>query len=288
MAGLYADVPAPRMAYDRDGTIGFRMTSGFGAYQTLTLAQMQGLNDEAPSGYTFTSNQSYWVGFLFPQLRTLAGVMYCIRWDNQTIQVQTSVNTTNGIDGTWTGQPTLASQSETGGTTIFRTDIRSVSLSSVKAVRFQHNDNGGNSGDMLAVHLYGRINDTETPDRLRFWHPTLDEPLDDNTAADGAWLDFAESTRGTTADKSFRIKNNSSTLTANSINITNNALTDTTPSVPPQFTFSNGGAFATSLDIGNLGPGALSSVITIRRTTPSNAALSLWWTRVMADPTSWS
>lgn len=287
MAGLYPDVPAPRIAYDRDGTVGFRMTSGYGSYQTLSLGQMQGLNDEAPSGYTFTTNQGYWVGFMFPQLRNIAGVLYCIRWDATTTQVQTSSNTTNGIDGTWTTQATLSSQGESGGTTIYRTGIRTVAYNGIKAIRFQSN-NAGNGNDILAIHLFGQIAAGETTDRLRVWHPTLDEPLDENTAADGAWLDFAESTRGTTADKTFRIKNNSGTLTANGIVLTCEALTDAVPSVPPQYTLSDGGAFAASLNVGNLAPTALSPVITIRRTTPSNAAVSLWWARLIVDPTSWS
>lgn len=287
MAGLYPDVPAPRIAYDRDGTVGFRINSGLGGYQALTLGQMQTLNDEAASGYVFTSNGGYWVGFMFPQLRNIAGVLYCIRWDTTSTQVQISSNTTNGIDGTWATQATISSQGESGGMTIYRTGIRSVAYNGINGIRFQSN-NAGNGNDLLAIHLFGQIAAGQTADRLRMWHPTLDEPLDDNTAADGSWLDFAESTRGTAADKTFRIKNNSATLTANSIAITTSALTDTTPSVPLQYTFSDGGAFATSINIGNLAPGAISSVITVRRTTPSNAAVSLWWLRVTADPTSWS
>lgn len=45
MAGSYPDVPAPRMAWDRDGSVGFTIT-GAGTLSQLTQAQMQEFNDE--------------------------------------------------------------------------------------------------------------------------------------------------------------------------------------------------------------------------------------------------
>lgn len=123
---------------------------------------------------------------------------------------------------------------------------------------------------------------------MRMWRPTLDELLDDNNSADGAFFDWGDVQRNTTSDKSFRVKNESATLTANGVVVSQQTLTDTTPAVNSMFTFSDGGAFATSIEIGSLAPGALNPVITKRFTRPNDAVLSLWASRTVANPTSWS
>lgn len=301
MAGNYSDVPAPRMAYDSDGTTIWFWRSDNASLSELSSGNLQTLNNEGNNIVSFSNGanySSYWLGWFFPEQRNItaywirvsssdgAGSMRAFRPG----AIYTSADTTNGIDGTWTNQGNWAyDRRSTAVSPAYRTNIDSVSVSNVKAVRLHWSqDDWYDSFYWANVHWYGNVAAGEAPDRLRAWHPTLDEPLDDNTSADGAWLDFGDAARGTSMDKSFRIKNNSSTLTANSVSITNSALTDATPSVPPQFTFSDGGSFNTSLNIGDLGPGAISSVITIRRTTPSNAALSLWTTKVTCDPASWT
>ena len=84
------------------------------------------------------------------------------------------------------------------------------------------------------------------------------------------------------------MKNNSATLTANSIQLSTTVLTNTTPSLVNQFEYSDGGAFAQTLDIGNLAPGAISPLITVRRNTDISATLSVWTARIDIEPTSWS
>lgn len=286
MAGNYPDAPAPRMAFDCDGSVGFILSgNGTGSSTQMTAGEMSNLNDETASTVTLPGGGTYSWGIIFPQLRDVIGITHAITngWSSQ---VQTSTDTTNGLDGTWTTQlaslPTPADLSAVG----MRMNVQTVAWSGVKCVRV----NSPTSGNRFAywLHLYGSISTGQTPDRLRLWHPTLDEPLDDPNSADGAYFDWAEATRGTSADKTFRIKNNSGTLTANSIVVSPNLLTDTTPTVASQMTFSDGGAFTGSLNIGNLAPGAISSVITFRRTTLSNATLSLWTGRVLINPGSWT
>jgi hypothetical protein len=206
-----------------------------------------------------------------------------------TIQgVETSTNTTNGIDGTWTNQGNYVNTGNIVTPILLRNSITSLSVAGVKAMRWLNASGAGGARNVRGLQLFGAIAAGETPDRLRMWHPTLDEPLDDNTSADGAFFDWGDIQRNTTSDKTFRIKNNSATLTANGIVISQQTLTDTTPSVNSQFTFSDGGAFASSIDIGNLAPGAISVVVTKRFTRPSNAILSLWTSRTIANPTSWT
>lgn len=281
MAGNYPDVPAPRMAFDRDGSTGARVSSS-NAIVALTQTELQQINNET-NGEISNSDVGARYAIIFPQLRDVAGYFIYSGLTTFFKDISTSVNTTNGLDGTWVIQsanPTAITNSSPG----YRSNIQTVTWAGVKAVRFRTVDTGWNWG----MHLYGTITAGQTPDRLRAWHPTLDEPLDDNTSADGAHFDWGDIQRNTTSDKTFRIKNNSATLTANSIAINQEALTDTTPTVASQFTFSDGGAFASSINIGSLAPGAISPVITKRYTRPSNATLSLWTSRTLVIPGSWT
>jgi hypothetical protein len=104
-----------------------------------------------------------------------------------------------------------------------------------------------------------------------------------------AYFDFGDVRQTSSADKQFRVHNNSVAQTASTITISCETLTDTTPSVPPQFTFSTDGTtFSATVTIASLAPGATSSALTVRRVTPSNATLSLWWARIVASAGSWA
>jgi hypothetical protein len=286
MAGNYPDVPAPRMAYDRDGSVGALVTTG-GGISLLSGGQLATINDEDSDELGWTPATTA-LCIIFPELRDVAAYVCAHNSSDGTVPglVDTSINTTNGFDGTWVSRGTWVRTSIGTG---LRTAINTISWTGVKAVRF-HGSGGnfGGSNHTQALHLFGSITAGQNPDRLRMWHPTLDEPLDDSTSADGAFFDWGDIQRNTTSDKTFRIKNNSATLTANSIVISQETLSDTSPTVNSQFTFSDGGAFAASIDIGNLAPGALSPVITKRFARPSNAILSLWTSRTIANPTSWT
>lgn len=287
MAGSYPDAPAPRMAYDIDGTVSVRAQVSTGTIlENISQGQLQVINNENSDAVTVSFFGQGLVSFvfMFPQLRDIVGYKYQYAGMPPS-DIETSVNTTNGVDGTWVSQGGVSSQ--TYNVPPMRT-ITAVSWSGVKAVKFRASNSGSTTSDITSLHIYGRIASLQTPDRLRMWHPTLDEPLDDNTAADGAHLDWAEVTRSTTADKTFRIKNNSATLTANSIALTTSVLTNASPAIGPQITYSDGGAFATTINIGNLAPDTISGLLTVRRTTASNAALSLWWWRTIAEAGSWT
>lgn len=283
MAGFYSDVPAPRMAYDNDGTQVYH-SNLVAAPTQVTGAALTSFNDETSGTGVATSN---WVILIFPQLRNVSGILFRQgSVGGATCTVQYSADTTNGNDGIWTTASAALPMAFTGGTE-HRTGIASVSITNTKAIRL-HSNNIGGDNNIYNLHVYGNIAVGETPDRLRPWHPTLDEPLDDNNASDGAWLDWGDVTRGTSADKTFRIKNNSASLTANNISMTTQVLTDTAPTIGPQITYSDGGAFATSINIASLAPGAISSVVTVRRTTPINAVLSVWAWRTNIDAGSWT
>ena len=270
------------MAYDRDGTQLYRVAStGTGTPTAATLTQMQDANRESGSG---TGN---WVQdfacFIFPELRDLVG-MWAVGTNSgapsgTVFTAQTSVDTTNGVDGTWVtyiSSFTVAQNYKPS----FRNNIALSNATGVKAVRVRCT-NAGNQGYL--VHLYGKP--SAASDRIELWHPTLDQQLG-NTAA---YLDWGNRPVSTTETRQFRIKNLSSLATANTITVGLEAMTDAAPTYVSQHTFSyNGGAYASTVTIPNLTAGQVSAVIDIRQTLVSNAALGLWAQRVYANVTSWS
>lgn len=264
---LYPSLPGPRMAYDRDGSV---VTSVSQTGSTITIystGQMQALNSEGGSGVT----NLYYVAILFPQLRDIVAAFAAC--GNPINLPQSSTDTTNGFDGTWTtGASFTQSTSVSPG---WRNNIQTLTYSAVKAVRFH-------SGDTSWVHLYGSITAGQTPDRLALWHPTLDQALD------GDALNWGDIARSTTADLTFRIKNLSSAYTANSVLVSMEALNDTSPTQVSQHTFSQGSGFATTQTLTSIAPSSISPVMTVRRTTSASATLSIWAQRVLAVAASWT
>jgi hypothetical protein len=276
------------MAFDRDGTVGVHVNIGTGSViTTLTGSQMAGISDESLSdGFSVATGSSgtFALVLLFPEARDF--VAYHLNaltatngsWN----ELQWSNNTTNGVDGTWTTVETIGVSHES--VPAMRTAIRSISVTGATALRFKATASGGTTNRrVLALHLYGSPSTGANPDRLRLWHPTLDQEVG------GAHFDWGDVARSTVLTKTFRVKNNSATLTANSIALSMEAPTDTSPTNVSAHKFSpDGSTFTSTLNIGNLAPGAISSVVTLQRDTSSVAALSLWWTRIVASASSWT
>lgn len=291
MAGSYDDAPGLRMAYDRDGTVIVRRATATNTIvDTLLTSDLLLINDEDADVFTIVpKGGDIDFIFIFPELRDIVAytshgngagevqAYHGIRW---------SANTTNGIDGTWTNAGQNYAFYNGFDKIGLRNDPTTLSLSGVKALSFgTQQDGGAVSGgphQLYCFHLYGQPAAGANPDRLRLWHGTT------NAEVGPAHFDFGDVERSDVDTITFRVKNNSATLTANSIIVSMEALSDTTPTNVSAFEFSDGGSYSASLNIGNLAAGALSSVITMRRTTPVNAALALWWTRVLAVAGSWT
>lgn len=286
MAGNYPDVPAPRLPYDLDGSVLFfhDIASGSVTLQANTVAQALNKETGGAGAMSYNSGSRY-RGIIFPSPRTIEA--YFIQLVGNTYQwgygaMQVSADTTNGLDGTWT---TIESNwGFNANISTYRTAIRSISgATNIIAMRFLASPGGGSvSNTWGAFHLYGTW--LPTGEYVRFWHPTLDQPLG------GADLDFGDVRQGTSSTKSFRLKNISASMTAIDTVVSDEAPTDFTPSLPPQYDYSiDGGVnYAQAPTIPSIAPGAISGVITVRRTTPANAALSVHVLRVRATPTSWA
>lgn len=282
MAGNYPDAPSWRMAYDRDGTQGVIIAPN-NALTVLTSGQLVTLNNEADDnlgfGWTGMSPYTWKLCLIFPELRDIDG--YFRNISGQSGVVETSTNTTNGFDGTWT---TLASPGSTGlaqTKPAYRNNVVSSTALAKRAIRFSQNDVSFGDVQIRTVHLYGEPAPGENVNRLALWHPTLDQRVTP------AYFDWGNVPRSSSADRLFRVKNLSPTLSATSVRVAMEALTDGSPSVPGQHSVSaDGSTFLAQVNIGTLAPGAISAPLTLRRITPTNAALSLWSFRVFAESTT--
>lgn len=286
MAGNYPDVPGPRMAYDRDGSVGFRCSGNkTGVVTEVVSANLLILNSESGAGVSigpggFGGTVSF--GIIFPELRDLAGII--VQMPSGLSELETSPDSTSGLDGTWTTE--LAS---TGGTTTpptYRDDITALDADGVKAIRITHTY-GGDSA-CYGLHLFGKVAAGETPDRLRLWHPTLDQALDDqDVSPDGAYFDWGDVPQNTMLDREFRIKNNSTTDTADDVDISTESPTPL--AVPDVLTLSKDGvSFSSTISFTSIAPEEITDICILRRNTPANATLSVAVMRIIAVAGGWS
>lgn len=275
MAGTYPDVPSNRIPWDVDSIVlanGGEVGSGtrvglnsesFGGY--ISAGYLEGMSWSVTFARKLDLSGWYLAGGSYGSY----GSFYGSSW---------SPDTSNGTDGTWySWSAPINGASQVAA----RTAITTSSLSGVQGIRGYFTGATG-ARYMQAIHLYGRYSADQNLDRLEIWHPTLDERIG------GAYFDWGDVARGSTVDRVFRVKNRSDVYTANNVTIGITSLTDTTPSVAGSFLFSTGGSFTSSVAIGNMYPGEISSQITVRRATPSNAVLSVWQARMSATATSWT
>ncbi len=267
MAGSYPDVPGRKVQYDLDGSAGFTF-SGSGTVALYNTAQLITLNDNTDTVSYPASYSTH--GLIFPVPMDIIG--YYTVQNGGPATIQTSLDTGNGFDGTWTSQGTVV----TGPTMVpgYRTNIQTVSWTTIKAVRFS------GTNYIYGLHLYGTPS-TGQPRWLAAWNPTTDTELS------GAYFDWGDIAQGSMATRTFRVKN-LGTLTAQSVVVSVETFESYTPSVAATYTFSvGGGAYASTASLGNLAPGAISSVVTVRRLTTSDAPPSLHAGRYKFSVGSW-
>jgi hypothetical protein len=129
---------------------------------------------------------------------------------------------------------------------------------------------------LLLVHLYGAKAAGQTPDDLIFIdHDTT--PGVEFTAPE----DFGDRPLGTTVTRQFRVKNASATKTASTISVACN---------DDDFAISTDGTtWVVTINIASLAPGAESSTMYVRNTTPNpGALLGPRFARLVALVGSWA
>lgn len=214
MAGAYNDAPSRRMAIDADGTVGVNPKLG-----DLSPTEMANINSEE-DGLEANAGNASWLALIFPELRELDGIFAATdKADPGSIDigaVDSSADTTNGWDGSWTTQ--IADYTDTGDNlvyTVFRDNISSLTVSTEKGIKITWT--GGQSwvtDAVVAMHIYGRISAGETPDRIIFLDP------DNSDAQFTKVLDYGDVPRGQTDVRTIKLKNNSTSKTINSVSIT--------------------------------------------------------------------
>lgn len=277
MAGFYPDAPGNRFAYHQDGTQVYLKDSN-NTMNQLTTTQLSVLNDEDSDDVVMlTSWTSRTLIVIFPEPRDFTGY-YINHYNLSAFTVSVSTDTTNGLDGTWTVL-TSSGAGDNGGSAIpgYRNKFVTLAGGVVKAVSFSINASSLNAG-MRTLQLYGSIPLTSNPDRLIFW-----EPVNDN-ATSGAYFDWGDIGQGITKTKQFRIKNNSSTKTATSVTLASTAVTF---GMTVQFS-SDGTNYSTSINIGDIAPGATSGVLYVKRAVPATEPLQVQACYFTADAASWS
>jgi hypothetical protein len=282
MAGFFPDAPDHKVYYNDDATVVFTQSTAGGT--TSPIANQDALNGEEPWNNAAPLTGSTRVGFAFPQSMNIVGIFVCTNGglSADTGILRTSTDTTNGSDGNWTAPTTtlgISTISDPSAGLRFRTHIQTVSCLGIKGLTIS---TPTSSGSARSLHLYGRPA-AGTGDRLRFWHPTTD------TEVLGPHFDYGDLLQGQTAIVQFRIKNNSTTKTANAVVVADDAITIPSPTLASQTMFSSDGTtYTATLNLGNLAPGALSPVLRARLALVANARVGPWRQRFKATPGTWT
>lgn len=289
MAGNYPDVPGHRFVLDDDGTQMYRILSS--VVTQLSGATIEGISRDVAFRNTETdtlSTTGSYTMYYFPEPRTITGIFVNFKTQVGTLvisAIEYSTNTTNGTDGDWAtlvAAPVIYPYVETS--VKYRDAILSVSSTpNVRAIRIGVTMSSGSGDVHHNCHIFGEIPASSNPNRLAVWNPSTDVPIG------GAYLDWGDSPRSSSDDVTFRVKNLSSTLTASDITLSCDAITDGSPSVAGMHLLSlDGSTFTATVNIASLAPGAISSVVTMRRVLPSNAPLGKWALRTHAAAASWA
>lgn len=297
MVGYYMDAPSDRIAWDRDGSLATLFASNGNAIEVLSVDQLRDVNSEAPGTYGFHNNKNHFA-VVFSAPHDCASIFvsfYSINGSYKVpITVQTSKDTTNGFDGIWTTHTTTLDPYQEIKPNYRLTSklfplIPGTASSGIRGVRlitasvYSSADIGNWNPRIHALHVYGTPSASGGSDRVGFWHPTLDVP------APPTLFDWGDVPRSSSADKRFRIKNLSSSVSAKGVELYVEALTPGIPSAAGMHTISiDGGSTFWSLQtLPDLSPGEVSSEIVVRRTVPDNAQLSVWSARIAADVGEW-
>lgn len=285
-AGSYPDVPSRRMAHDADGTefIYVRTNNSIVAADNSDHVEFNGENPNLGRDLVVLLGSAvHGMTTIFPELREVDGFHGRINRNNNTPnEVETSGDTTNGRDGTWTSR--IASYSatlDTGNIDEYRDSITSLAVSNVRGLRWRKDFHGlaGRTETLRLFHVYGEISSGETPDRL-LWIDN-DDDLEFSLP-----IDYGDVPRGSASDHVVYLTNNSASLSAGSVQVTAESLYLGSGS---WYTFDDGTGFSSTKSLASsIANGANSPDITIRRIIPDAETLGLHAARAFVSVGSWT
>lgn len=288
MVGTFPDPPGSRIPYDRAGGACYVYNHALTALITqLTAAQLLELNDE-DTGIAINLAEQHWVAVVFPEQYDLAGFLVAVI--NASTgglpatmgPLQTSADSTNGVDGTWVERVPAPFPAVTGGLPSHTRQSTALAVAGVKAVRWSYHSGGSPTHTRYAA-LFGAPAGaalTASPNRLRLWHPTLNQPLA------GVDLDMGDLKLGQTAAKTFRLRNHSGTLAATSISVTREVISEANPATLAEYSLSlDGTTWATSIAPPNIAAGGTSGVLHVRRAVGTGAQYTPIQARINATAT---
>ena len=284
------------MPYDNDGTVVVSIAQGlpqtYGPTTYPSGAQKIALNGYAvltastygPWGAVML-NPSFALWWFFPETREVTAMFigYISSNGPNDALLEGSVNSTNGLDGTWETPSYTGLFPAAPGSAIqidsWRTGIKAISFTGgKKAIRIKGSVGGGGGSNVTGtvIHIYGEKTAGQTPDDLIYINH------DDTPGVEfAAPEDFGDRPLATTLTRQFRLKNVSATKTANTINIQCN---------DADFAIStNGTTWVTTIDITSLAAGAESATMYIRNTTPAvGNVLGPRFARIVTTVGSWT
>ncbi len=291
MAGSYPDNPSRRMAYDEDATLvlggsGGASTSptvppGF-PYVALTQQEMHDINDEdhdSNYGGEAGSNGTWYVTMLFPEQREIDGILHVTDGENISPfhTAAKSEDTTNGNDGTWVDLALADLHDVSWVSDFYRDNIETQAESNVVGLMFKVRQNIRPRHRL--IHIYGTQTASGTPDRLLFLDP------DNSDAEYSKPLDFGDVPRGQTQTDTFKVKNNSGSASADTVQVTAEDLYLGSGS---WYTFSDDNmTFFGTLSLGNIGSGA-NKLVYIKQIVPDAQVPGVYVARVKANQASWT
>ena len=290
MAGAYPNAPGERMAWDDDGTVilgtaqNFSVSAGTPpntAYSEVSVANKEIMNDEDIASFWdqgIGADEASYVTSLYARKREIDGIYYVfdanvseVRW------VATSVDSTNGRDGTFTDLSVTSFDIPGRPVDGYRDDIHSKAESNVVSLMFYGAGNLRNR--YYFTHVYGVISPGETPDRILFLDP------DDSDDEFILPLDFGDVPRGQTQTDTVKVRNNSGSLTANTVQLIVEDLSDGSGA---WYTLSDDDiVYTATLSIGNLSPGG-TQLVHVRQIVPDAQAPGVYSSRVQVGQASWS
>lgn len=291
MAGVFNDAPSNRMAWDIDGTVVLwvgqtNLDHGNPPANTIpskpwlstSLSQRQTANNEDASTYSMGASGNWaWAAtaFVFPEDRELDGWYENVR-DTTDAWESYSQDTTNAVDGTWNTATVTATQTTTQDH--YRDNIDSLAINGVKGLIAVDGDDAANRfAGKRRIHLYGNISPAQTPDRILFL---------DTENADAVFtkvLDFGDIPRDQTQTRTFKVKNNSGSLTINTVEI---IAEDLYLNAGDWYEFGDDGvSFQATFPVGNLGPSA-EKLLYLKQIIPDGETLGPQVARIVASHAS--